>query len=78
MPGPSDKRQALLIFVVTWSFADKNNRGLGAAVTDTLVADAIRRGVEVIFLSADNDAVARVYERVGFQRIGTACTAMGN
>jgi ribosomal protein S18 acetylase RimI-like enzyme len=53
-------------------------QGLGAAVTDTLVADAIRRGVEVIFLSADNDAVARVYERVGFQRIGTACTATGN
>ena len=40
-------------------------RGLGAAVTDTLVADAIRRGVEVIFLSADDDDVARVYERVG-------------
>ena len=32
-------------------------RGLGAAVTDTLVADAIRRGIEVIFLSADDDAV---------------------
>ena len=50
-------------------------RGLGAAVTDTLVADAIRRGIEVIFLSADDDAVARVYERVGFRRIGTACAA---
>lgn len=51
-------------------------RGLGAAVTDTLVADAIRRGIEVIFLSADDDDVARVYERVGFRRIGTACTAV--
>ena len=51
-------------------------RGLGAAVTDTLVADAIRRGIEVIFLSADDDAVARVYERVGFGRIGTACVAV--
>jgi GNAT superfamily N-acetyltransferase len=51
-------------------------RGLGAAVTDTLVADAIRRGVEVIFLSADDDDVARVYERVGFRRIGTACAAV--
>jgi ribosomal protein S18 acetylase RimI-like enzyme len=50
-------------------------RGLGAAVTDTLVADAIRRGVEVIFLSADTDDVARVYERVGFRRVGTACVA---
>ena len=51
-------------------------RGLGAAVADTLVADAVRRGIEVIFLSADDDAVARVYERVGFRRIGTACTAL--
>jgi GNAT superfamily N-acetyltransferase len=51
-------------------------RGLGAAVTDTLVADAIRRGVEVIFLSADDDAVARVYERVGFRRVATACVAV--
>lgn len=50
-------------------------RGLGAAVTDTLVADAVRRGIEVIFLSADDEAVARVYERVGFRRIGTACSA---
>ena len=32
-----------------------------------------RRGVEVIFLTADTDEVARVYERVGFKRIGTAC-----
>jgi ribosomal protein S18 acetylase RimI-like enzyme len=51
-------------------------RGLGAAVADTLVADAVRRGIEVIFLSADDDAVARVYERVGFRRIGTACAAL--
>lgn len=51
-------------------------RGLGAAVTDTLVADAIRRGIEVIFLSADDDPVARVYERVGFRRVGTACVAV--
>lgn len=50
-------------------------RGLGAAVTDTLVADAVRRGIEVIFLSADDETVARVYERVGFRRIGTACAA---
>ena len=49
--------------------------GLAAAVTDTLVADAIRRGIEVIFLSADSDDVARVYERVGFRRITTSGAA---
>jgi predicted GNAT family acetyltransferase len=50
-------------------------RGLAAAVTDTLVADAVRREVDVIFLSADSDAVARVYERVGFRRVATAAAA---
>jgi ribosomal protein S18 acetylase RimI-like enzyme len=50
-------------------------RGLGAAVTAALVADALERGTELVFLSADDDVVARVYARVGFERIGTACAA---
>lgn len=50
-------------------------RGLGAAVTRALVADAIGRGCTLIFLSAGDDAVARVYERVGFARVGTALIA---
>jgi len=50
-------------------------RGLGAAVTAALVADAQQRGVDVIFLSAGSEAVARIYERVGFRRIATACIA---
>jgi len=54
---------------------DHRRRGLGAAVTDTLVADALRRGVQVVFLSAGSDEVARVYERVGFTRVGTAHAA---
>jgi GNAT superfamily N-acetyltransferase len=45
-------------------------RGLGAAVTSTLVADAFERGVETLFLSAGDEAVARVYARVGFRTIG--------
>jgi len=47
-------------------------QGLGAAVTNTLVADAFRRGVMTVLLSAGDDDVARVYERVGFGRVGTA------
>ncbi|MFZ0323734.1 MAG: GNAT family N-acetyltransferase [Actinomycetes bacterium] len=54
---------------------DHRRRGLGAAIADTLVADAVRRGVQVVFLSAGSDDVARVYERVGFTRIGTAHVA---
>jgi GNAT superfamily N-acetyltransferase len=50
-------------------------QGVGAAITAALVADARRRGIGTVFLSAGDDAVARVYERVGFVRVGTACTA---
>lgn len=47
-------------------------RGLGAAVTRTLAADAITRGAQVVFLSATDAAVARIYQRLGFRQIGTA------
>jgi ribosomal protein S18 acetylase RimI-like enzyme len=50
-------------------------RGVGAAVTAALVEDAHALGVRTVFLSAQDDAVARVYERVGFVRVGTACIA---
>ncbi|HET6625279.1 MAG TPA: GNAT family N-acetyltransferase [Nocardioidaceae bacterium] len=50
-------------------------RGVGAAITHALVEDARRREVRTIFLSAQDVAVARVYERVGFVRVGTACMA---
>jgi ribosomal protein S18 acetylase RimI-like enzyme len=47
-------------------------RGLGGAVTSWLVEDALERGVTTIFLSAGDDTIARVYERLGFRTIGTA------
>jgi ribosomal protein S18 acetylase RimI-like enzyme len=50
-------------------------RGIGGAVTGLLVADAVGRGVEVVFLSAGSDEIARVYQRIGFRRVGTACIA---
>ncbi|MGZ4443721.1 MAG: GNAT family N-acetyltransferase [Nocardioidaceae bacterium] len=50
-------------------------RGVGAALTAALVADATARGIDTVFLSAMDDAVARIYERVGFERVGTACIA---
>lgn len=46
--------------------------GLGTAVTSALVAHALGEGASLVFLSADTDAVARVYARVGFSRAGTA------
>ncbi|SCL37301.1 FR47-like protein [Micromonospora rhizosphaerae] len=50
-------------------------RGLGAAVTATLAHALLAAGTELIFLSAGNEEIARVYLRVGFRRVGTACIA---
>jgi GNAT superfamily N-acetyltransferase len=47
-------------------------RGLGAAVTAALIADAGRRDVDIVFLSAGSEQIARIYARAGFTRIGTA------
>ncbi len=49
--------------------------GLASAVTAALVTDARARGVEVCFLSAENDDVARIYGRLGFTTVATAATA---
>lgn len=53
----------------------ERGRGWAGAVTSTLVADAVARGVRTVFLSAADDAVARVYERVGFRDVGVVCAA---
>ena len=45
-------------------------RGLGTAITAALVDDARASGAGTIFLSAASDDVARVYERLGFVRVG--------
>ena len=50
-------------------------RGVGAAVTAALATDAVARGVTLVFLSAGSLEAARVYERVGFERVATACVA---
>ena len=50
-------------------------QGLGAAVTALLARDALDCGVQTVFLSASDDAVARVYARIGFREIGTAMIA---
>lgn len=50
--------------------AAARNRGIGAAVTALLAATAQRAGAELVFLSAGDEAATRVYERVGFRRVG--------
>ena len=51
------------------------NRGVGAAITAALVADARSRGVDTVFLSAGTERVAAIYARVGFIPVATACIA---
>jgi len=50
-------------------------QGLGGAITGALVNDALAGGADVVFLSAGSEDIARVYHRLGFRRIGTACIA---
>ncbi|AEV82709.1 acetyltransferase [Actinoplanes sp. SE50] len=50
-------------------------RGYASQLTATLARNLLGRGVELVFLSAGDDDVARLYTRVGFRRIGTACIA---
>jgi GNAT superfamily N-acetyltransferase len=50
-------------------------RGLGAAVTWALAADAVARGADLVFLSATDQSVARIYRRLGFREIGAAMIA---
>ena len=50
-------------------------RGIGGALTSFLAAHARSRGARTVFLSAGDSEIARVYERVGFRRIGSACVA---
>jgi GNAT superfamily N-acetyltransferase len=51
------------------------SRGIAAAITSALVADAAGLGVRTVFLSAGSRRVAEIYARVGFVRIGTSCIA---
>ena len=50
-------------------------RGAAASVVQALLSDAHQRGCTVAVLSADSDEVARIYERVGFVRIGSTGAA---
>lgn len=50
-------------------------QGLGSAVTHALVSDALQGGCDLVFLSAGDEDVARIYHRLGFRRIGTALIA---
>jgi len=49
-------------------------RGLGAALASALTAHA-RETADLVFLTAGDDDVARIYERIGFARLATTGVA---
>jgi GNAT superfamily N-acetyltransferase len=53
----------------------EQGRGLAAAVTRALVADAAGLGVRTLFLTASSERVATLYGRLGFRRVGTGYAA---
>lgn len=50
-------------------------RGLAAAVTAVLARELLAAGTDLVFLSAGSEEIARIYLRLGFRRVGTACIA---
>ncbi|MFI5492109.1 GNAT family N-acetyltransferase [Actinoplanes sp. NPDC051859] len=50
-------------------------RGYASQLTASLARRALEAGDDLVFLSAGDDDVARLYSKVGFRRIGTACIA---
>jgi ribosomal protein S18 acetylase RimI-like enzyme len=50
-------------------------RGYASQLAAALARRAVADGADLVFLSAGDDDVARLYSRVGFRRIGTACIA---
>ena len=51
----------------------QRRRGIAGHLTWALTEDAMAGGVTTVFMSAGSDAVARIYEGVGYRRVGTAC-----
>jgi GNAT superfamily N-acetyltransferase len=50
-------------------------RGLAASVTAALARYALDHGAQIVFLSAMDADVARMYGGIGFHQVGTACIA---
>lgn len=61
--------------VAVATLPEGRRRGLARAVTSVLVTEARARGLRLLFLSADGEAVARIYARTGFRRVGTSLEA---
>ena len=61
--------------VAVATLPEVRRRGLAGAVTALLARHAWEHGVPTLLLSAQDDDVARIYERVGFRRVGSTHAA---
>jgi ribosomal protein S18 acetylase RimI-like enzyme len=64
--GPYDRTTELAAVAVRERF---RRRGIAAAMTHRLTAEALARGIDNVFLMADGPAEERIYARVGFETI---------
>lgn len=72
----SAQRAGDVVEVAGIGTAQKERRmGLGGAVTSLLAGAARSAGADLVFLSAGSEAATRVYERVGFRRVGECAVA---
>jgi predicted GNAT family acetyltransferase len=51
--------------------ASYRGRGIASAITSSLARIALEAGCDVVYLTARDDDAARIYRRVGFERVGT-------
>jgi len=71
--GSHNPRAAVTEIVGVGVLPAHRRRGIAGHLTWALAQDAVASGVTTVFMSAGSDAVARIYEGVGFHRVGTAC-----
>jgi hypothetical protein len=73
--GAYQRLDGVAEIVAVTTIASARRQGRGAAVTALLCREALATGAELVFLSAASDEIARMYGRIGFRRVGTACIA---
>jgi ribosomal protein S18 acetylase RimI-like enzyme len=73
--GSAQRHGDVVELVGIGTAAAARGRGIGAAVTALLASAATAAGADLVFLAAGDAGAARVYERVGFRRVGECAVA---
>jgi len=69
--GAAQRAGGVVELVGIATVAAHRGRGLAGAVTAAVAGAARDAGADVVFLAAGSETATRVYERVGFRRVGT-------